>query len=435
MLGSTILEAATGLAFVYLLFSLFASAINEALLGHLVHLRARVLEDSLKSLLSNKGSKSSPIVEVCRTIWAMVTSLGRLFTTKKRPFNPAPQGFADQLLEHPLIKGLATEGQACPAYLSASTFADAALGTLVHPVPIAAAPVPIPIAPGPGGAAPGPATSAPSPADQAAAVTTAFPSMSVGNLATAVAGLTHDEHAQRLLSSLLAGVQDVAEARKRLMMWFDNSMERVSGAYKRYTQFWLYVWATLIVLCLNVDTIDIVRRLLADAQFRTTLADSATSFVIRTNVQAAVSSTSTNGPRLPGAGANTNPAVVNAAPVSAAELGKDISNLKLPLGWALSAKESRTNSVAGWVITHIPIRLEVQPPDTNAAPNLLVSGILSGTAQCPHTPDEWWLKALGLLITVGAVSQGAPFWFDLLNKIGNLRAGGRPPKVQKAKTR
>jgi hypothetical protein len=43
-----------------------------------------------------------------------------------------------------------------------------------------------------------------------------------------------------------------------------------------------------------------------------------------------------------------------------------------------------------------------------------------------------WLvkKIIGILVTAFAVSQGAPFWFDLLNKITNLRAANRPPDEQ-----
>ncbi|MHB8628434.1 MAG: hypothetical protein ACYDBJ_14950 [Aggregatilineales bacterium] len=41
---------------------------------------------------------------------------------------------------------------------------------------------------------------------------------------------------------------------------------------------------------------------------------------------------------------------------------------------------------------------------------------------------DWWLKKIiGLLVTAFAVSQGAPFWFDLLNKITNLRSAGPKP--------
>jgi hypothetical protein len=38
------------------------------------------------------------------------------------------------------------------------------------------------------------------------------------------------------------------------------------------------------------------------------------------------------------------------------------------------------------------------------------------------------MKAAGLAITVLAVSLGAPFWFDLLNKLANLRASGPKPQ-------
>lgn len=55
----------------------------------------------------------------------------------------------------------------------------------------------------------------------------------------------------------------------------------------------------------------------------------------------------------------------------------------------------------------------------------------------PFTGDNlgWWLKkALGILMTGLAVSQGAPFWFDLLNKVTNLRSTGRPPEKSPAST-
>ena len=83
------------------------------------------------------------------------------------------------------------------------------------------------------------------------------------------------------------------------------------------------------------------------------------------------------------------------------------------------------------MLTHFPIRLQWHEWETNQSPNLLVSGLLTSTVANPTTPEDWWLKLLGLLITIGAISQGAPFWFDILNKVTNLRAAGRPPNVEK----
>jgi hypothetical protein len=42
-----------------------------------------------------------------------------------------------------------------------------------------------------------------------------------------------------------------------------------------------------------------------------------------------------------------------------------------------------------------------------------------------HTP--FLLDLCGVVLTWGAVSLGAPFWFDMLNKLVNLRQTGLPP--------
>jgi len=48
----------------------------------------------------------------------------------------------------------------------------------------------------------------------------------------------------------------------------------------------------------------------------------------------------------------------------------------------------------------------------------------------PRTPGiaGRLLEVLGLLLTVAAASLGAPFWFDVLNRLGSLRNAGRPPR-------
>jgi hypothetical protein len=61
-----------------------------------------------------------------------------------------------------------------------------------------------------------------------------------------------------------------------------------------------------------------------------------------------------------------------------------------------------------------------------------------------HSPPCWWIslascelagiltRSLGLLFTAAALSLGAPFWFDLLNKIISLRTSGDPIGTQPA---
>ncbi len=45
----------------------------------------------------------------------------------------------------------------------------------------------------------------------------------------------------------------------------------------------------------------------------------------------------------------------------------------------------------------------------------------------PRGLREWLVKLIGLLLTGAAVSLGVPFWFDVLNKVVNLRSVGKRP--------
>ncbi len=51
-----------------------------------------------------------------------------------------------------------------------------------------------------------------------------------------------------------------------------------------------------------------------------------------------------------------------------------------------------------------------------------------GWSTLPADLRNWVLKVFGLLATIFAVSLGAPFWFDLLNKFTNFRSSGPPPR-------
>ncbi len=45
----------------------------------------------------------------------------------------------------------------------------------------------------------------------------------------------------------------------------------------------------------------------------------------------------------------------------------------------------------------------------------------------PDAADEWVLKVVGLGLTALAISLGAPFWFDFLGRLVNLRKSGKVP--------
>jgi len=45
-----------------------------------------------------------------------------------------------------------------------------------------------------------------------------------------------------------------------------------------------------------------------------------------------------------------------------------------------------------------------------------------------NNPTAWLARLAGWMLTVVAVSMGAPFWFDVLNKIVNVRGAGKAPE-------
>jgi len=58
-----------------------------------------------------------------------------------------------------------------------------------------------------------------------------------------------------------------------------------------------------------------------------------------------------------------------------------------------------------------------------------IAGRCYPIANAPYLYDlsGWLQKFLGLLITGLAAAQGAPFWFDVLKKIVNVRSSGLNP--------
>jgi hypothetical protein len=159
---------------------------------------------------------------------------------------------------------------------------------------------------------------------------------------------------------------DIRRARENVERWYDDAMDRVSGWYKKKTQVFILLWALAVTLSVNADTILIANTLAHDATMRKSLVAIAEVKAKEAPPQ------------------NTQQTV---------DLIKQMSNeakeLGLPIGWSR------------------------KPDDPKRLPN---------------GPGEWALKIIGLLLTTGAVSLGAPFWFDVLNKLVNIRSVGKQPE-------
>jgi hypothetical protein len=161
-----------------------------------------------------------------------------------------------------------------------------------------------------------------------------------------------------------------------LEKWFDESMDRVSGWYKRKAKWITIALATIVVAVLNVSALQIAERLSEEPTVRAAVVAKA---------EAAAKKAPANGEDgLKNAGGNMEATV------------KELDALKLPIFWAGE-----------------------NVPDWNGSE---IWGSLL----------NWLILAVGWLITILAVSLGAPFWFDTLSRLSNLRMAGKKPEEKPA---
>jgi hypothetical protein len=164
---------------------------------------------------------------------------------------------------------------------------------------------------------------------------------------------------------------DIDKFRTSLEHSFDDVMDRVSGWYKRRVQLILFVLAVGLSVAINADSFAIGQRLWKDDALRAATVAQATT-IVKAGTAQCVKQSQGKGPA-----------------ETAADCVDQVKALGLPIGWS--------------------------------------------HATSPHSFAQGLGKVGGLLVTAFALTLGAPFWFDLLGKVANLRGTG--PKTPGASDR
>lgn len=227
---------------------------------------------------------------------------------------------------------------------------------------------------------------------------------------------------QALLALFEEAQGDVEKLKTNVESWFEDSMDRVSGWYKRKSVWLNFGTGAIIAICLNVDTILILRHLSTDNTMREALVKEAEGIVQKPRGAESTSLKPFSGVVVdPGKPAAATSEQSSQQPIAGAEsdlLAAKISNLALPIGW---------KAPGGALLVDRPkAQMEFQVrPDWQSL--------------LKFENGEWmklWntvsFHIAGWLFTALAASLGAPFWFDLLNKFMNIRAAGKSP-AEKAK--
>ena len=173
-----------------------------------------------------------------------------------------------------------------------------------------------------------------------------------------------------LLTAIDTAQGDLQKAVANVEAWYDSGMDRVSGWYKRSTQKILFCVGAVVAVTFNVNVIAVGQYLYTHEAERAALVAQAQS-------------------------AAQNPAFTQS---TYDEIRGKLAATELPIGWE-----------QGWP----------HPTDKDGNPRPLTL-----------TAFDLWnyvaIPILGWFITALAATFGAPFWFDLLNKVMVIRSTVKP---------
>ncbi|HEX4683762.1 MAG TPA: hypothetical protein VH277_13680 [Gemmatimonadaceae bacterium] len=339
MFNSIVIDVAIGLVLVYLLLSLVCSAVRETLAG-VFKTRAKLLEQGIAELL-----KAAPGAA------------------------PDQTSLIQSFFEHPLITVLYGGDYRPAASKRAAWVRPSSLPSYIPKRAFSTALLDL--------AARGPI------ADSATMLDPGMPApaLTADAIRAGVARLGSARVQRVVLHALDASRGDLDKARESLEAWYDSAMDRVSGWYKRRTQFTLFGVGLLLTVIADVDTIRITRQLYTDP--------------VRRDVAVAV----------------------------AGNVSRDT---------ALRTSEPQTRGVAGGNQPSATVGQRALARLDSIGLPIAWQGVTVASFGRP-TSAEWgtiWghVKAsvVGWLLTAFAISLGAPFWFDTLSRIMVVRSTIKP---------
>ncbi|HEY4131887.1 MAG TPA: hypothetical protein VGM50_14805 [Gemmatimonadaceae bacterium] len=309
MFGSNIIDVLIGLIVVYLLMSLVATGVREALAG-IFKTRAKFLALGMKELLGS----------------------GQLLSA---------------FYEHPQIFALYEDQARNPSYIPASSFAlalmDMAARGLDHNSTVQSGPEATPL--------------------------------TIDTIRRNIGGLRDTKVQRMVLSALDTAGGDLAKAQQSLQRWFDSAMDRVSGRYRRRTSMVLFAVGLITAIVINVDTIEVGTSFYKSPALREAAVAMAGHLADTTS-------------RAPG---DTSARVMHVDSRGAID---SLYALKLPIGWTTILATSN--------------------------PIVMRSGVAAAIT------DHVLHSFFGWLLTAIAISLGAPFWFDMLNRFMVIRSTVKP---------
>lgn len=202
-----------------------------------------------------------------------------------------------------------------------------------------------------------------------------------------------------LLNILDSANNDYEKFIRGVESFYDSSMDRVSGWFKSRYQIYMLIISAFVSVFLNVDSIHLAQTLWADKVKLEQMANAAKNEfknIEKTDKEIILS------------GSNNNPTI-------RIDIDKNTDTTTIGIDSALSLLKLQQKDIA------------------TAMQKVKTSGLPMGweNRQAFISAFKWEprlaVRIAGWLITTLAVFMGAPTWFDILNKLVNLRGNGKKP--------
>ncbi len=200
---------------------------------------------------------------------------------------------------------------------------------------------------------------------------------------------------QTALNALIAHAgDDGGELHRRVESWFNDGMDRVSGWYKKNAQLNSIILAAIVTLVMNADTVFVAHTLWTNPVVRGAVVEQAKARAAMPRPE-----------ELP---------LVNYEDSDKPNESK-FTEVSSPEEALTPAEQKQLADLTGW------------KPDwqkiSDAKDNKLSA-----------VGEIIWNHGIGWILTAIAVSLGAPFWFDTLNRFMNIRNAGRAPDEPRDKS-
>ncbi|UXX78125.1 hypothetical protein N7E81_12225 [Reichenbachiella carrageenanivorans] len=396
MTGSVALDVVIGLVFVYLLYSLFATLIAEIIATNLM-LRARNLKEAVNRMINDEEDDDG-------------TGFPRLMEV----FNVFPKNYVNDLIKnfynHQEVKYLGRKANINPSVIKASNFAKVII-------------------------------------DKIKAVGEGDTDLEkiqsgLARLCLPEGDSGYVEGAQRILGRKTAeyiqsiwqdGEEDLKIFKASLENWFDRTMEQTTQWYKQRMQKILLIIGFGLAWVFNVDTFTLVKTLSVDKDARAQIVQMASSYIENNTFQKYALLTA-DSLRISG---DSTLVLDSATRVLITDYNARLDSL-MRVNQVLNADASSANAVLGlgsWLPDSLRQNEEGQIlfPDwvnESVAKRIVTPNGKKETFVSVSVGQKWrylfglllgWPRLLGYLITALAISLGAPFWFDILNKLMRLR--------------